>query len=321
MIIGTYRGERMKITRAAILKLLRQHEEGMGLRELMVLAGMDRGSRFRVGEVLDAMAKDGEVVKLKGNRFTIPGAGTVTQGRLSTHRDGYGFVSPDDEGDDIFIPARFLRETMHGDIVEVSVVPGAGGGKREGRVIRIINRAHTRIVGLYRLAGKTGVVVPDELRIQQEIIIPARHRGEARHGQMVVAEIVAYPSGGRAAEGKIVEVLGSPDDPEVEVRTIISKYELPEQFSVEALKAAHSVSPTVNPADLKGRVDLRTRTTVTIDGETARDFDDAVAVEREKNGMIRLWVSIADVSHYVKPEAPLDRDAYERGTSVYFPDR
>lgn len=311
----------MKITRTAVLKLLRQHEEGMSLREMMVLAGMDRGSRFRVGEVLDGMVRDGEVVKLKGNRFAVPGAGAVVVGRVSMHRDGYGFVTPEGGGDDIFIPARFLRDTMHGDTVEVSVVPGKGGEKREGRVIAVVRRANAKVVGIFRQAGKVGLVIPDEVRIRQEIVIPARHRGEAREGQAVVAEITVYPSGRRPAEGKIVEVLGAPDDPEVEVRTIIAKYELPDRFSDQALTAARAVASTVGTPDLKGRVDLRNRKTVTIDGETARDFDDAVAVERENNGMIRLWVSIADVSHYVKPDSPLDRDAYQRGTSVYFPDR
>lgn len=311
----------MKINRTSILKLLRQQRESLGLRELLARAGVDRGNRNRFKDLLDEMVREGAVIRLTGNHYALAaGSGTVT-GTLSTHRDGYGFVSPEEGGADIFIPARYLRETMHGDQVEVAVTPSPDGGKREGRVVRVVNRARSRVVGRLRVAGNAAMVIPDEQRLVNEIVIAAKHRGEARDGQMVVAEILSYPTERRPAEGRIVEVLGWPDDPEVEVRTIISKYELPEHFSAGALKAARAVAPTVGDADLKGRVDLRQRVTVTIDGETARDFDDAVAVEQEKNGAVRLWVSIADVSHYVKPGSPLDTDAYLRGTSVYFPDR
>lgn len=311
----------MKINRTSILKLLRQQGESLGFRELLSRAGVDRANRNRFKDLLDAMVREGAVVRLTGNHYALAaGSGTVT-GTLSTHREGYGFVSPDDGGADIFIPARYLRETMHGDKVEVAVTSSLEGGKREGRVVRVVDRGRSRVVGRFRTRGNAAAVVPDEERLVNEIVIPAKHRGNARDGEMVVAEIVSYPTERRLAEGRIVEVLGWPDDPEVEVRTIISKYELPEHFSAGALKAARAVPPVVGEADLKGRVDLRQRVTVTIDGETARDFDDAVAVEQEKDGAIRLWVSIADVSHYVKPDHPLDTDAYLRGTSVYFPDR
>lgn len=311
----------MKINRTTILKLLRQQQGSLGLRELLSRAEVDRGNRNRFKDLLDAMVREGAVVRLTGNHYAIPsGSGTVT-GTLSSHRDGYGFVSTDDEGGDVFIPARYLRETMHGDQVEVAITAAAEGGKREGRIVRVVSRARSRIVGRFSVVGNGASVIPDEQRLVNEIVIPAKHRGNARHGEMVVAEILSYPTERRLAEGRVVEVLGWPDDPEVEVRTIISKYELPEQFSAAALKAARAVPPSVAEADLEGRVDLRNQVTVTIDGETARDFDDAVAVEQEKNGTIRLWVSIADVSHYVKPDSALDMDAYLRGTSVYFPDR
>ncbi|SNB45849.1 ribonuclease R [Geobacter sp. DSM 9736] len=310
----------MKISKSLVIKLMRQNGGSASLRELMGMAGADRGQRLRVRQLVEAMADEGEILRVRGNRYALQSASTTLTGKLSTHRDGYGFVSADDGGGDIFIPARYLRETMHGDQVEVAVLPAPGEGKREGRIVRIVQRAHTKVVGRLREAGKAALVIPEDLRLSQEVSIPARFRGAARDGQVVVAEIDRYPVGGRPAEGRIVEVLGFPEDPEVEVRTIIAKYELPVEFSPESMKAARSVSQSVSEADVGARTDLRSRLTVTIDGETARDFDDAVAAERVGD-RIRLWVSIADVSHYVRPGSALDRDAYERGTSVYFPDR
>lgn len=244
---------------------------------------------------------------------------TVT-GRLSCHRDGYGFVVPDGGGDDVFIPARYLRESMHGDRVRVGLVAQRGFGRREGRIIETLERGYTTIVGLYEQAGVEGVIIPDDRRITCDITVSSADRGNARDGEVVVAGIIRYPEAGRGARARVIEVLGRPDDPEVEVLTIVRKYGLSHLFPDDVRAAARSVSPAVTDADREGRVDLRGETTVTIDGETARDFDDAVSVRREGNH-IRLRVSIADVSHYVPKGSPLDREAFNRGTSVYFPDR
>jgi ribonuclease R len=245
---------------------------------------------------------------------------TTVTGRLSCHRDGYGFVIPDDGGDDVFIPARYLRESMHGDRVRAGLVAQRGGGRREGRIIETLERGYTTIVGLYEAAGVEGVIIPDDRRITCDITVSAADRKNARDGEVVVAKITRYPESGRGARARVIEVLGRPDDPEVEVLTIVRKYGLSHLFPDEVRAAARSVSPAVTDADLEGRIDLRGETTVTIDGETARDFDDAVAVRREGNH-IRLLVSIADVSHYVPKGSPLDGEAFNRGTSVYFPDR
>lgn len=244
---------------------------------------------------------------------------TVT-GRLSCHRDGYGFVVPDGGGDDVFIPARYLRESMHGDRVRVGLVAQRGFGRREGRIIETLERGYTTIVGLYEPTGAEGVIIPDDRRITCDIAVSSADRGNARGGEVVVAGITRYPEAGRGARARVIEVLGRPDDPEVEVLTIVRKYGLPHLFPDDVRAAARSVSPAVTDADREGRVDLRGETTVTIDGETARDFDDAVTVRREGNH-IRLLVSIADVSHYVPKGSPLDGEAFNRGTSVYFPDR
>ncbi len=245
---------------------------------------------------------------------------TVT-GKLSTHRDGYGFVIPDEGGDDVFIPARYLRDNMHGDRVVVRIQPRSTPGRLEGRVVETLERGFTTIVGRFELSGKDGLVIPDEPRLSNPVAIPPADRNKARKGQMVVVEITAYPSGRSGAIGRIIEILGNQDDPDVEFLTIVRKYGLSDFFPPEVVTEAASVFRPVGDSDLEGRVDLREDLTVTIDGETARDFDDAIAVRREKKDGIRLWVSIADVSHYVAPDSLLDREAFNRGTSVYFPNR
>lgn len=312
----------MKVSRANVVKVVRDNDgEPRQFRELMQLFGVTKGERPKFKAFVDNLVAEGELLALKGNRYTIPEHGGAISGRLSAHRDGYGFVTPDDGGEDIFIPARFLQENLHGDRVEVRVTSRKRDGKREGRIVRTLERGFTRIVGRFEQVKNFAYVTPDEKRIARDIHIPAKACGNARPGQMVVAEITAYPTARRLAEGKLVEVLGWPDEPDVEALTILRKYELPDRFPAEVRRAADSISGSVRDADLRGRVDLRGNVTVTIDGETARDFDDAVSVRKEGGGKIRLWVSIADVSHYVKPGSPLDVEAYLRGTSVYFPDR
>jgi ribonuclease R len=245
----------------------------------------------------------------------------LISGKLSCHRDGYGFVIPESGGEDVFVPSRYLRDNMHGDRVTVALEKQRSHGKREGRIVETLERAVKHLVGRYHDGGPAGFVVPDEPRITCNISVAAKDRGRARDGEMVVVEITAYPSAGIDARGRVEEVLGMPDDPAVEVLAIVRKHGLPFEFTQEVLAEAVAAAKPVAANDLDGRVDLRDMRTVTIDGETARDFDDAVAVRREAEGSIRLWVSIADVSHYVPIGSYLDREALNRGTSVYFPDR
>jgi len=240
-------------------------------------------------------------------------------GRLSVHRDGYGFVTLDAGGEDIFIPARYLRENLHGDRVLVESQSAGKGAKREGRITKTLERAVTQITGIFYLRRTGGMVRPNEERFPSCVIAPG-HFGGAREGEVVVAEIVSYPKEGQPATARVVEVLGLPDSPEVEILAVIRKYDLPDSFSAQIMQAALAVPTTPSAADMAGRTDLRALTTVTIDGETARDFDDAVSIVKEGDNF-RLWVSIADVSHYVLPGSLIDKEAYLRGTSVYFPDR
>jgi ribonuclease R len=282
------------------------------------------GGRRVKGELkhlLEDMTDEGEVIRLKGNSYSLPGKMKTTRGRISVHRDGYGFVTPDGGGEDIFIPSKFLKGALHGDLVEASSSPSRmGGNKLDGRVVMVQERATSRVVGRYEETRRGAIVIPEDQRLNLVISIPAKGRGLAEDGHQVVAELISYPVGGRPAEGRIVEVLGWPDDPEVEIQSVIRRFELPHIFGPDVLAEAEGIAGTVSQADLKGRADLRSMPTVTIDGETARDFDDAVSLRRDGENF-RLWVSIADVSHYVKKDSPLDHEAYLRGTSVYFPDR
>ena len=308
----------MNLTKKYILALFKQRDGAIHFTSLLRDFG-GRHVKRELKNMLEDMADDGELVRLRGNSYTLPGKIKTTRGRISVHRDGYGFVTPEGGGEDIFIPSKFLKGALHGDLVEASSSPSRmGGAKLDGRVLAVIERSTTKIVGRYEETRRGAIVIPEDQRLNLVVEIPPKGRGTAEDGHQVVAELTSYPLGGRPAEGKIVEVLGWPDDPEVEVQSVIRRFDLPHIFTSDVLAAAENIADTVSSADLKERVDLRTMPTVTIDGETARDFDDAVSLRREGNNF-RLWVSIADVSHYVIKDSPLDREAYLRGTSVYFP--
>jgi ribonuclease R len=310
----------MQLSKKNILEVLKEQDGALHFAGLLREFG-GRHIKHELKRMLDDMADDGEIVRFKGNSYAIAVAIKSIRGTLSSHRDGYGFVAPLGGGEDIFIPQRYMKSAMHGDTVEIRAERSRmGGGKQEGRITAITERASSRIVGRYEETKRGAIVIPEETRLNMVVAIPQKWRGKAEDGHQVVVELSAYPIGGRPAEGKIVEVLGWPDDPEVEVQSAIRRFDLPHIFAADTLAEAEAVSETVSKEELKGRVDLRSMTTVTIDGETARDFDDAVSLRRE-GANCRLWVSIADVSQYVRPGSALDRDAYLRGTSVYFPDR
>jgi ribonuclease R len=310
----------MRKGKDAILKLLKGGEP-VQFRQMLKALGVSRGQeRDRLEDMLDALLEAGEIVKLPGRLYAIAGAVGALRGKLSVHRDGYGFVAPEDGSGDLFVPARYLRDCMNGDTVEAQVVSVRRDGKKEGRVTALIQRGVTSVVGRFEAIGKGGRIIPDDQRLGRDLFVPPGGVGGARDGQVVLAQISSYPTKVSGLEGRITEVLGDANDPEVEVLTVIKKYDLPHIFAEDVLAEALRQPQTVEPEALSGRTDLRGRLTVTIDGETARDFDDAVSVAREGD-RIRLWVSIADVSHYVREGSKLDTEAYLRGTSVYFPDR
>lgn len=310
----------MALSKKHILTVLKQKGTSMHFAVIQREFG-GKGVKRELKNLLEEMVDNGEVVRFSGNSYALAGPVKTTRGIISVHRDGYGFVTPQGGGEDVFIPSKFLKGALHGDLVEVTCGQSRmGGGKLDGRVVTVVERATSRVVGRYEESRRGAIVIPEDHRLNLVVTIPVNARGRAEDGHQVVAELISYPIGGRPAEGRVVEVLGWPDDPEVEVQSVIRRFDLPHIFAKDVLAEADGISETVTTEDLNGRVDLRMMTTVTIDGETARDFDDAVSLRREGDGF-RLWVSIADVSHYVKKGGPLDREAYLRGTSVYFPDR
>ena len=291
------------------------------MKELIKNFNISSENRSSFRTLIRGLASDGEIIKIKGNRFGLPEKMNLVTGVVQGHPDGYGFVIPEDGGEDLFINPRSMREVMHGDKVICRAESAQKGGKKEGRIIRILERGHKTIVGIYEPSGHFGFVIPDDRRISHDIYIPFKYSGKAKKGHAVITEITAYPMKNRNPEGRIIEIIGYPDNPDVEIDIVLRKYDIPSKFPIDVLKEADAVQKDVTDDEITGRLDLRDKNIVTIDGEKAKDFDDAVYVERLNNGNYMLGVHIADVSHYVKEGNTLDNEAFKRGTSVYFPDR
>lgn len=272
---------------------------------------------------LNAMERDGQLRANPAGEFALTDHSSFISGRISAHRDGFGFVIPDEGGEDLFLPDKEMQKVLHGDRVLARVVGTDRRGRAEGTIVEVTERANTHVIG--RLLNENGVwvVAPEDKRIGQDILVSGSP-GKAKSGQVVSVELVEQPSRFRQPTGRIVEVLGELDDPGMEIEIAVRKFGVPHIFSPAAVKQANKLPNEVRDADLADRVDLRDVPLVTIDGEDARDFDDAVYCEPVKIGRTkgyRLLVAIADVSHYVKPNDALDGDAIERSTSVYFPRR
>ena len=272
---------------------------------------------------LNAMERDGQIKPDRAGIYQLSNSTAFIDGRVSSHREGYGFLVPDEGGDDLFLSEKEMQKVLHGDRVKARIVGTDRRGRPEGTIVEVVSRANTHVIG--RLLNENGVwvVAPEDKRIGQDIML-AGSPGKAKTGQVVSVELTEQPSRFSQPVGKIVEVLGEIDDPGMEIEIAVRKYGVPHEFSEAAKKAAAKLPSEVREADLVDRVDLRDVPLVTIDGEDARDFDDAVYCEPIKIGRAdgyRLIVAIADVSHYVKPNEPLDVDGLERSTSVYFPRR
>ncbi|PYQ16695.1 MAG: ribonuclease R, partial [Acidobacteria bacterium] len=281
-------------------------------------------ARHELKGLLRQLIADGELVKIRGARVGLPSRMNLVVGRLSCNPAGFGFVVPEaghGRRDDLYVSAMNMKEALHGDRVVARLERMTPKGP-EGRIIRVLERGLQRMVGRYEEDGRFGGhVVPFDKRVLHELFIPPADSGGARPGQMVAAEITRPPTATRNPSGRVLQVLGRLEDPGVDLKVVMAKYELPDAFPAEVEAEAGRVAREVRPEDTQGRTDFRDWTTVTIDPETARDHDDAVAIERAPNGHWRLAVHIADVAQYVRPGTALDQEAYLRGTSVYFPDR
>jgi len=313
--------ESYRLSAEQILQLMEEVDRPLLVREILRPLGVQGDFRREARELLKGLAEEGKIVRIRGNRYGLPLKMNLVVGRIKCHPDGYGFVIPEAEGEeDIFVSPRNLKEAMHGDRVVARVESIRRKGK-EGKVIRILERRFHKVVGKFMKAKHYSYLIPEDERILQEVYIPEGETKRAKPNQLVVAEITRYPTERGRPEGRVTQILGYPDDPEVEPQIIIHKYDLPDRFSSSVLKEARNLPLTPPPNEYQDRVDLRGLPTFTIDGENAKDFDDAVSIEKEKDGGMKLYVSISDVSYYVKEGDPLDEEAFLRGTSVYFPDR
>ncbi|KMT20797.1 ribonuclease R [Clostridium cylindrosporum] len=275
-------------------------------------------------EILDSMEAEGLVIKTRKEKYASPDRLGLIRGKLQGNAKGFGFVIPDsEEADDLFIPLENMNGAMNGDEVIAKVVRDASetGKRTEGEIVRIVKRANTKVVGTFEKSGYFGFVVPDDKRIYQDIFISKNNIQGAKTGEKVVAEITVWPENRRNPEGKVVEILGHKDDLGVDIISIIKKYNLPEEFPKKVEEYAENIPEQIPAEDYKGRRDLRDLKIVTIDGEDAKDLDDAISIERLSGGRFKLGVHIADVSHYVRENNVLDKEAYNRATSIYLVDR
>lgn len=270
---------------------------------------------------LRAMERDGQLLFTRRGAYAPVDKLDLVCGRISGHRDGFGFLIPDEGGDDLFLSPAQMRLVFDGDKALAQVSGVDRRGRPEGVLVEVVARAHETLVG--RFFDESGIarVVSDNPKIQQEVLIHADKKGAAKHGQFVSVRILQWPSAWRQAEGEVIEVLGDYMAPGMEIEVALRTYDIPHIWPAEVEAEAAKLKPEVAEKDKAKRIDLRHLPFVTIDGEDARDFDDAVYVEARKGGGWRLYVGIADVSHYVKVGSPLDAEAANRGNSVYFPER
>jgi ribonuclease R len=308
-----------------LLNLIRERVEHPATpRELLQRLKIPREQRATVTRLLKELVQGGHLVQTRGNRFGLPDRMNLVVGKVQTHPRGFGFVVADRPIDgvtgDIFIAGANLNQAMHGDRVVARLE--RMGERAEGRILRILERGSSSVVGRFEVdESGMGFLVPFDRRLIVDVLIGGDERGDAKPGDMVIVEITRWPTPTRSPLGRVVEVLGSIDEPGVDTEIIVRKYGINDEHGPEAIAEATRLGGAVKEKDIRGRTDFRPQTTVTIDGEHARDFDDAITIEKLANGNYWLGVHIADVAHYVPEGGALDEEAYERSTSVYFPER
>jgi ribonuclease R len=316
-------------------------------KQLVREKGAKGDQRAELEASLERLTDRGDLIELRGGQYVVTARSReFTVGRLQMHRDGYGFVVPDTpiEGlaGDVFIPPDSAEKAMHGDRVVARISRIEAGGRADGEIVKVLKRAHPTVVGEFKIGRRGQYVVPHDDRIHQWIDIPEGMEFppadapnvdrigvaapkvttvEELVGMIVNVELLEYAEKGENPVGRVIEILGNPDDFGVDVEIMIRKHHLPHRFPPEVIEQAEKIPDAIAARELEGRRDFREMPIVTIDGETARDFDDAVWVDKLANGNYALHVHIADVSHYVRPGSPIDTEARLRGTSVYFPDR
>jgi len=308
-------------SREAITLCLQQADKPLDFKGLcQALAVNGERDQDSFGRRLRAMERDGQLLRNRRNRYGLVDRMDLVTGTVIGHPDGFGFLRTDKEGDDLYLSAKEMRQVLHGDRVLARVSGVDRRGRQEGGIVEVVERKNDSVVGRYYSEDNIGFVRAQDSRISQDIMVPSGEEGGAEDGQIVVVTITQQPTNRLNPVGRISQVLGDHMAPGMETDVIIRMHDLPHEFPQAVIEQADALGEEVNEADKQGRIDLRKVPLVTIDGEDAQDFDDAVHCEKDGKGF-RLRVAIADVSHYVKPKSALDEEAYKRGTSVYFPNR
>jgi ribonuclease R len=295
-------------------------------RELVRVLKIPREGRAALKRLLRSLVADGELIEIRGNRYGLADRMDLVVGRLEAHPNGFAFVTPERpiEGakGDVYVAAANLKEALHGDRVVARIEQHRPDGRVEGRIVRVLERRAETLVGRFE-TDREGLsyVMPFDRRVLTDVHIPRGDTAHAAPGEMVTVEITQWPTTTRGPVGRVIEVLGHIDDPGVDTQIILRKHAIPDEHSEESIAETRRIGTAVKERDIRGRTEFRDRIVVTIDGEHARDFDDAISIERLKNGNMWLGVHIADVAHYVNEGGALDEEAYDRGTSVYFPER
>ena len=308
-------------SREAIMAVLKEAGQPKSIRNILTALGVDdEDGKIAIRRRLKAMVRDGQLLRNRKNLYGLAREMGMICGLIQGHPDGFGFVIPEAGGEDIFLSAREMRQVLHGDKVMVRAVEGDRKGKLEGSIVEVLQRNNHTVLGHYHLDSGIGYVIPDDRRIGQDILIPQGQAADAKHGQIVVATIDNQPDKVSQPVGHISEVLGEHMAPGMEIEIATRKYELPYIWPESVEKNVKSLPSEVHEDQLQGRLDLRHLQLVTIDGEDARDFDDAVFSRKTEKGW-ELIVAIADVASYVKKGQELDKEAVKRGNSVYFPEQ
>ena len=295
----------------------------MDIQELVAIFDINKDEYKAFKKALKKMEKEGLIMRNKKDRYALPERLGLVVGKLQAHAKGYAFLIPEKENEkDVFIPSSFINGAMNGDKVLVQITrEDKKGKKREGEVVKVIERGNKKIVGVFEDNKNFGFVVSEDSKINQDIFINKKDFNGAKNGDVVVVEITKWPEKRRSPEGVVIEVLGQKGDKGLDILTVIKKFGLPEEFPQKVLNFADTIEDEIDEREIKRRKDLRDVKMVTIDGEDAKDLDDAVSIEVLPNGRFKLGVHIADVSHYVREKNPLDKEALKRATSVYLIDR
>ncbi len=312
--------ELMKQRKEALLTVIQDPAYvPMKVKELAMLLDVGRERRDELKEVLDALVAEGKISLSKRGKYGKPES-SVLAGIFSGNAKGFGFVTVEEHEQDFYIPADKTGDAMHGDRVQITAGAAQSGRRTEGAVVRVLERANETLVGYYQKNKNFGFVMPDNQKIGRDVFVPQGSDMGAVTGHKVVVKITDYGGERRNPEGVVTEIIGHVNDPGTDILSIVRAYGLPEEYPPEVMRQAMRTSEEVQPQEMAGRKDLRAWQTVTIDGEDAKDLDDAITITREGSGYC-LGVHIADVSHYVTEGSPLDQEALKRGTSVYLVDR